>query len=177
MENRKARNNPPNVPEIIFLMIVTLLFCASAILSLYMKFSPCPSLQKDIGCPNFSQKTVSINDITLRVGLADTPEERSQGLSGCDHVPNDSGLYFVFPSAGIKPFWMKDMLVPIDIVWINNNKVIKVDSFVSPPSPRSQSSLKTYLPPEPIDAVLELPAGQADVYNIKTGTEIILKDE
>ena len=69
---------------------------------------------------------------------------------------------------------MKDMLIPIDIIWIADGEVVGVEETVQPEPNTPENQLKLYYPPQPITAVLELPAGSADKYNIKTGDSVTL---
>ena len=79
------------------------------------------------------KKEVSIGGAALLAEVADDEAERKIGLSEKAYLGEDEGMLFVFPektsSAG---FWMKDMKFPIDIVWINDDKVVKIDKKVKP---------------------------------------------
>ncbi len=56
----------------------------------------------------------------LHVLVADSKEERIQGLSYREQIPLD-GMLFIFPSSKKYAFWMKGMSFPLDIIWINEN--------------------------------------------------------
>lgn len=127
-------------------------------------------------CPNFNEATVSVAGHQLSVGLAATPEQQSRGLSGCRHIPQGNGLYFPFDTKQIRTFWMKGMLIPIDIIWIADDTIIGIQHNIPPPDNPDQADLLLYAPPQPINAVLELPAGTAKKSNIKTGSRIELND-
>ena len=53
---------------------------------------------------------------------ADTPQLRAQGLSGRKMLKQDEGMLFEYGSMGTRCMWMKDMHVPIDIVWLDAAK-------------------------------------------------------
>lgn len=55
----------------------------------------------------------------IRVELALTPEEHARGLMERPSLAPDSGMLFVFPSAGERLFWMKNTLVDLDIIFID----------------------------------------------------------
>src|SRR3989344_4302445 len=58
------------------------------------------------------------------IEIGDEEAERAQGLSGRKSLAENEGMLFVFGGKDVKPaFWMKDMLMPIDIIWINDRKV------------------------------------------------------
>jgi len=60
-----------------------------------------------------------INDKVLKVDIAFNQKEHELGLSGRKNIPKNYGLLFVFSEPAIYGFWMKDMLFPIDIIWLN----------------------------------------------------------
>ena len=127
-------------------------------------------------CRDFAQATVLVGEKTMPVALAATASERARGLSGCAQLPPLSGMYFTFGEPRQAEFWMKDMLIPIDIVWILDGKVIGVERNVPPPrAEESDHTLPRYRAPGLINAVLELPAGQADHRTIDVGTPILLQ--
>ena len=114
---------------------------------------------------------VKIDKKTVRVALADTPDKRTKGLSGTTLLAEDQGMLFVFESQDTYPsFWMKDMLIPIDIIWINDGKIAKIDKNIpSPVAGTPEASLKLYRPDKPVDYVLEVNAGFSDKNNLEVG--------
>jgi len=70
---------------------------------------------------------ISIGDgkvINLRVEIADTPEERALGLSHRKYLGDYEGMYFVFEQNTNISFWMKDMLLPLDIIFVDESGFI-----------------------------------------------------
>ena len=116
-------------------------------------------------------KNIKIAEINIPVEIADTDEKRTKGLSGKSSLDEKSGMLFVFEKKGIIPiFWMKDMLIPIDMIWIREGKVVKIDKNVpAPVAGTPDSKLVNYSPGTPIDYVLEVNAGFSDKFKIKTG--------
>jgi hypothetical protein len=81
-----------------------------------------------------SQKTIQVGSVSLKIKLANTDEARSKGLSGISSLPADEGMLFIFDQKGTTPaFWMKDMLIPLDIIWIKDSKVSQIDKNIQPP--------------------------------------------
>lgn len=102
----------------------------------------------------------------LRVEVVATDISREKGLSGRASLPKDSGMLFVFPKAGVYGFWMKDMQMSLDMIWIGaDQKVIGVVPGVSP-----GTYPEIFYPPTDILYVLELPQGSAAEHAITTGT-------
>jgi uncharacterized membrane protein (UPF0127 family) len=112
-------------------------------------------------------------DLTnLRLEIADTDATRRHGLSGRKDLAFNEGMLFVFDESSIQPFWMKDMLFPLDIIWINQGKVVEVATLKAP---SSQAVIPpTHVPTHKADRVLELNSGQASALGIRQGTLVIL---
>lgn len=121
-------------------------------------------------------KIVKIDGREIKVTLADTNEKRSKGLSGIEKLNEDSGMLFVFDSKDIYPsFWMKGMLIPIDIIWINDGVIVKIDENVAPPNKEiPEAKLPLYKSKSPIDYVLEVGAGVSSKMNFKVGSRVDL---
>ena len=119
-------------------------------------------------------KEIKIGTILVKAEVADTLDKRVKGLSGRNSMDWDSGMLFVFETKDTIPtFWMKDMLFPLDILWISNGKIIKIDKNVPlPASGSSDQSLPTYTTSIPVEYVLEVNAGFADKYNVKVGDTV-----
>lgn len=116
---------------------------------------------------NFKPTTqVKIGSGVYHVWLADDEYKRTQGLSGIDKLEINGGMLFDFKEDGLWGIWMKDMLIPIDIVWIDRDKqVVFIRQDASPAL--GDSVIMT--PKKPARYVLELPAGSVKKAGIKVG--------
>ncbi len=114
--------------------------------------------------PSSEPSRVMINGATIQVEVADTPRERTQGLSGRELLPWGEGMLFVFDEPGTPGFHMKDMHFSIDIIWLDHNRnVVDVTRSISPDTyPKTFSSRK------PIQYALEVPAGFSEKHAITT---------
>lgn len=102
------------------------------------------------------------------VEIADSDSTRERGLSGHRPLLNNEGMLFIFEKEGSYPFWMKEMLFPIDILWIDKNfKVNHIESSVLP-----ETYPKVFSGKDSTLYVLEIMAGESDELKIKTGDEI-----
>ena len=110
--------------------------------------------------------SVIIKDHVIEVEIADEFNEWSQGLSNREFMEENKGMLFVFPGKQIRRFWMKDMNFPLDIVWLDDNKIIKIDQNAQP---EGNSPTRRYSSPMPINYVLEVNAGWCNQNNIKVG--------
>lgn len=100
--------------------------------------------------------------------LATDESARLQGLSGVEKLDGNEGLLMVYQSDAKWGIWMKDMKIPLDIIWMNNDK--KVIYMVIGASPELGTS-KIFTPSNPARYVLEVPAGTVKNAAIKLGSE------
>lgn len=121
-----------------------------------------------------SQNTVKIGGKTLEVDIADTPEKREKGLSGKTDLSGDRGMLFIFESADKnRGFWMKGMLIPLDLIWIKGGLVVKIDENVEPPKAGTpDASLPIYMPGQAVDQVLEVRGGYSNANGISVGSKV-----
>ena len=118
----------------------------------------------------FRRDSVVINDISIKVDIADTAEKRTMGLSGRPSLAENEGVFFIFDSSYRYSFWMKEMNFPIDIIWIDENFVIAdITKHAAP-----ESFPKTFFPVLPVRYVLEVNAGWSDKNGIKVGDKVLL---
>lgn len=119
---------------------------------------------------------VKINGQYIVADIAKTEAERNRGLSGRDSIGINEGMYFIFDQPGSYSFWMKDMKFPIDLVWIADGKIVGFEENMPPADLNTpDSELKNYLPPEPVNRVLELHAGRAMLLKASVGEEVLVK--
>lgn len=112
--------------------------------------------------------TIFINDLSVEVTIVRTPTERRQGLSGVESLPDREGMLFVFDEEDHHGIWMKDMLFPIDVFWINENlRIVHIEENVLP-----ESFPAIYNSPIPARFVLETNAFFADTFQVEVGDQI-----
>ena len=116
---------------------------------------------------------VYINDAVFVAETARTQEEVSTGLSGRPRLAKNKGMLFIFSTAGFYQFWMPNMHFPIDIIWINDSKVVDITENVSnifdPANPTY------YRPSEAVNYVLEVNAGSVLRHGIKVGDSVFIE--
>lgn len=108
------------------------------------------------------------------VEVARTPEEQAQGLMYRESLPPRTGMIFLFTDGGAHHFWMKNTMIPLDIIWIDRDgKVL----FVSADTPPCRSDpCPNYGPEAPAPTVLEIAGGMAAREGIRIGAAIRLLD-
>ncbi|MBI2599965.1 DUF192 domain-containing protein [Candidatus Daviesbacteria bacterium] len=119
---------------------------------------------------------LQINNMILKVEVADTPTKRSKGLGGRTSLPQDQGMLFIFDKADKYPFWMKGLSFPLDFVWIKDDKVVDILPNIPPPVPNQKDTdLPVYSAKVEIDKVLEINGGMAQKLNIQVGDSVKLQ--
>lgn len=116
---------------------------------------------------------VKINNTEIEVEIADTPEKRTKGLSNRNSLDQNKGMLFVFPKGSNVTFWMKDMKFDIDIIWIKDSKIIKIDKNAKAPKAGTpDNKLTLYKSDQPIDYVLEVNSGFVEKNKIEVGQTV-----
>lgn len=103
----------------------------------------------------------------VTVEIAADEDTRQQGLMFRDRLADDRGMIFLFPSTGEYPFWMKNTLIPLDMIWIDEGHRIAHISHDVPPC--KADPCPSYPPNAPAKYVLELAAGVAAKHHLKDG--------
>jgi uncharacterized protein len=110
---------------------------------------------------------------TIWAELAATSEERARGLGGRDSMPQDEGMLFYFGSTVVPTFWMRGMLFPLDLVWIDQEKrIAQITADVPPQGDTPDEELPRYAPDTPVMYVLELNAGIAERLGLEPGDQL-----
>jgi uncharacterized protein len=114
---------------------------------------------------------VNGNSILVSVEIADDYMTRAVGLSGRRALGDYEGMLFVMEEVGTEPFWMKDMLMSLDMIFINENGVI-VD--IKEGLPPCEANFCPYvISEEPFLYVLEVNGGFSKTNYIQVGNTMI----
>lgn len=112
---------------------------------------------------NFVVVTES-GEIGYNVKNAQTQEELSKGLMGMESMPQDEGMIFDLRSFDNVAMWMKDTLIPLDMIFADKDgNIVWVYENAEP------MSEELIVPPVNADFVVELNSGQIAKNNIKMG--------
>jgi uncharacterized membrane protein (UPF0127 family) len=114
------------------------------------------------GCSSSSR--VIIGDEVFKVEVVKTQEAMAQGLMGRESLEINNGMLFVFPNEGPRSFWMKDTLIPLDIIFISADGTI---TNIVTAEPCSRMPCKTYGSLKPAKYVLEINANETSRRGIK----------
>ena len=89
---------------------------------------------------------------------------------GREQLGDREGMLFIYDVEGLHRFWMKGMLIPLDMVWIDADGVVAGVTANVPPAPEGTTP-ELYSPPRPILYVLEINAGLAEAVGIRAGSQ------
>lgn len=113
--------------------------------------------------------TAQIATETIKLEVAQTPQEQAIGLMFRESLPGDRGMFFPFASERVARFWMKNVSIPLDMVFLNGDRVVEVAVNVPP---CQTETCPVYGPQEAVDGVLELRGGKAAELGIASGDKI-----
>ncbi|MBJ7410145.1 MAG: DUF192 domain-containing protein [Phenylobacterium sp.] len=104
----------------------------------------------------------------FKVEVADSDREREYGLMCRRSLAADRGMLFLFAKAGPQMFWMRNTLIPLDIIYIGENgRVVSISRNVQPLDERGAPSAG------PAKFVLELAAGRAAQIGLLPGDRVL----
>jgi uncharacterized protein len=107
--------------------------------------------------------------VKIEAELAYTDANRARGLMFRESLAEDAGMLFIFTDLNEHTFWMKNTLIPLDILWLNERK--EVVYMVTVP-PCKADPCQSYGPLQKALYVLEVNAGFADRHKIGIGSQM-----
>ncbi|HET9817655.1 MAG TPA: DUF192 domain-containing protein [Rhodanobacteraceae bacterium] len=129
----------------------------------------CTSCAAAQGGPSAAPSVV-LHGVRFSVELADTPAEQAHGLMGRTHMPGDHGMLFVFRDSEPRTFWMKDTLIPLDMLFFDaTGRLVAIQADAQP---CKADPCKLYPSGTPARYVLELNAGAAAKLGVRKGDVI-----
>jgi uncharacterized protein len=119
--------------------------------------------------------TVSIGKQIIMLEVARTSQEQSIGLMYRTELPQDRGMLFVFNPPRPVKFWMKNTLIPLDMLFVSNGVVKYIGANIPP---CKVADCPSYGPATnvAIDGVIELRGGSAAALKIKVGDLLKIND-
>ena len=111
--------------------------------------------------------TSSTGTHRFTVEVAETPEQQAQGLMNRQSLAPDRGMVFPRNPPGDASFWMKNTLIPLDLIFIREDgSIARIAENAVPLSLDPIPSL------EPVSAVLEIAGGRSAELGIKAGDKV-----
>lgn len=127
---------------------------------------------------NSNSMQVQINQTTYNLEVATTPSQQATGLMYRTEMASNQGMLFIFDSAQVRAFYMKNTLIPLDIIFLDQNKsVLNIAKNVPPCQQvvQDQSDCPLYYSQGAAKYVIELNAGQTDKINLQPGQIVNLE--
>jgi uncharacterized protein len=106
-------------------------------------------------------------EITVSVEVVSTPAKIERGLMFREHLPPDQGMLFVMKDERSWPFWMRNTLIPLDMIFIAKNMTIA--GIVENAEPRTETLREVDAPSL---YVLEVNGGYCAVNKVTTGANV-----
>jgi uncharacterized membrane protein (UPF0127 family) len=149
----------------IFVIIFYLLKVISSSQKIFIDPIPNPFEQLDSQELSISTAT---GEIQFQVVIANDNSTRSRGLMEVSSMRDNQGMLFIFPDNDYRTFWMKDTLIPLDMIFIDQEKkVVNIESNTTPNRTDIHYSSKY-----PAMYVLEVNAGVASANSITNGSTL-----
>ena len=109
-----------------------------------------------------------------RIEVVRTPEEQAQGLMFRESLPPKTGMLFPFADKGVHHFWMKNTMIPLDMIWMDADGRVLFISADTPPC--KADPCPSYGPETPAANVLEIAGGKAAAEKVVVGSVVRFKD-
>ncbi len=139
----------------VFLCLIVLVFCSCSFNSLDEKY----------------EAEVYFDDEKVLLELADTSDEREIGLMYRENLDFGYGMLFLYKDEGKRSFWMKNTLIPLDIIWIDDKfKIVAIQNAL----PCVEDPCDIYNPLVEARYIVEVPLGYANLKGIEVGDEVLL---
>lgn len=114
------------------------------------------------------------NMVKIKVEIADDEAEKTRGLMLRERLKDDEGMLFVFDDEEYQTFWMKDTLIPLDMVFIGKNlRIVDIKSAV----PCKSDPCILYKSLKPAMYVLEVNGNLTIRDKIKVGNKVSMKSK
>ncbi len=125
------------------------------------------------GASGYGQAKVKFSDTTITAEVRLSPELQAKGLGGRTGLAAGSGMLWLYDHPGEYQFWMKDMLIPLDFIWIDQGQIVDLTANVQPPAAgQAITDLRIYQPKTPASAVLEVNAGFIAAQHLSIGNPV-----
>jgi uncharacterized protein len=125
------------------------------------------------GCSNHDRIVIDngVDSMVVNVEIADTAKERAQGLMFRENLGESEGMLFVFEGENYHSFWMKNTLIPLEMIFINENlEIVDIKHAV----PCKIDPCANYRPAEPAGYVLEVNEGFSAENGISIGDRVLM---
>ena len=120
----------------------------------------------------YADTVVTLKGQELNVIIAKNPRQKYKGLSGRESLGIYDGMIFPYAYPKKVGIVMRDMLFPIDIIWIEDGAVVDIAAGIEPQQVEKEEDLDVYLPRVDASIVIELKAGWSETNGLKIGDKL-----
>ncbi len=113
-------------------------------------------------------KRVLVGSALVQAEVVGSQEKLARGLSGRAALAEGMGMLFLMPERKRQTFWMQGMRFPLDIIWIDEGRIIGLEREVPPGGEHIVTS------PGSATQVLEVPAGFSRRHGLKPGDKVVI---
>jgi uncharacterized membrane protein (UPF0127 family) len=121
--------------------------------------------------PTWRTRTATLGEKPVSLEIAESPAEQERGLMYRKSLPEDHGMLFLFSPPRIVNFWMYHTLIPLDLLLIRDDRIIKIFHNVPPCESENSAECPRYGGIE-VSEVLELNGGYCNRHQVKEGEPI-----
>ena len=136
---------------------------------------PAGKLPRILNALTLTNPSISGEKENLTLEVARTEAQREYGLMNRTSLAPHAGMIFVFPGDGPVEFWMKDTLIPLDMVFIGADGTVRKIYHRVPVLPPGTADAKIPKEDGKAEFVIELAAGDAEVEGLKEGVKLDVK--
>ena len=115
----------------------------------------------------FYRSSLIINGVEYSIEIAKTSKQRSQGLMFRESLDIRQGMLFVYPQSGNHRIWMKNTLIPLSVIWLDDNETV-IEVKILPPC--ELDPCPSYGVSKPAKYIIEL---SSEVMGVKSGDIIM----
>jgi uncharacterized membrane protein (UPF0127 family) len=118
-------------------------------------------------------RAVFPDETAVSIDIADTEPVRERGLMFRERLAPNEGMIFVFPQSGYYPFWMKNTLIPLDMLWLDGSG--RIVSIARSVPPCKADPCPSYPPDANASYVIEVVSGFSREHGLKVGDVVKLE--
>lgn len=118
---------------------------------------------------NLTTTVVTIGTHKLSLFVANESHERVRGLMGIQSLRGNDGMLFLFEQSQEVTFWNKNLLLPLDVIWIRDGIVVGMDTLL----PESVAGVKHIYSQGAVDSVIEVPEGWFFQNGVSVGDDVL----
>ena len=166
------RLNMQKITSLLIILLILLIGCADSISETPNAETTNQTSQSgDLGQILPIRATTIVGDQVIELEVAQTPEQQALGLMYRQSLSDNRGMIFPFKPPRMTKFWMKNVSIPLDMIFLLNNEIQAVEANVPP---CNLDPCPSYGPNMAIDQVIELRGGRAEELNLKKGDMLII---